>query len=292
MKRFASVSALVLLAATPLLAQPVDQSEATIGPDYTPVPELAIPHGNIIGFAMESTDSKIYPGIARIDNETMARRDAWGNRLAAPLEGNARAQAYSRRVTVYVPPLQQPLGRGAMRPALPFMVVQDGSSYVARMVPVLDSLIAQKRIPAIAVIFVNSGGSDAQNSQRGLEYDAMDGKYAEFIETEVLPRAAREANITFTTDRAEHGLVSPRMVQPGAELFRHLREPGLAAGCSDAARRLGVSRQPDPQFTQEAVPHLDAGGRKGPAFRRSGTELAQLADGQPAHGSGAEGQGL
>ena len=202
MKRFASVSALVLLAATPLLAQPVDQSEATIGPDYTPVPELAIPHGNIIGFAMESTDSKIYPGIARIDNETMARRDAWGNRLAAPLEGNARAQAYSHRVTVYVPPLQQPLGRGATRPALPFMVVQDGSSYVARMVPVLDSLIAQKRIPAIAVIFVNSGGSDAQNSKRGLEYDAMDGKYAEFIETEVLPRAAREANITFTTDRA------------------------------------------------------------------------------------------
>jgi enterochelin esterase family protein len=203
MRRFAAVSAFVLLAVAPLSAQAPapNQSEVVIGPDYTPVPELAIPRGAIIGFAMESTDSKIYPGIARIDNEVMARRDAWGNRMAAPLEGNSRPQAYSRRVTVYVPPLQQPLGRGATRPPLPFMVVQDGSSYVSRMVPVLDSLIAQKRIPAIAVIFVNSGGSDAQNSQRGLEYDTMNGRYGEFIETEVLPRAAREANITFVADR-------------------------------------------------------------------------------------------
>lgn len=202
MKKIAAICAIVLLAAAPLAAQSPapDQSETVIGPSYTPAPELAIPRGNIIGFTMESTDSKIYPGIARIDNETMARRDPWGNRLAAPLEGNSRPQAYTRRVTVYVPP-GQPAGRGAVRPPLPFMVVQDGSSYVSRMVPVLDSLIAQKRIPAIAVIFVNSGGSDAQNSQRGLEYDTLNGVYSDFIETEVLPRAAREANITFVTDR-------------------------------------------------------------------------------------------
>jgi enterochelin esterase-like enzyme len=148
---------------------------------------------------MESGDSKLYPGIARIDNETMARRDQWGNRLAAPLEGNSRPQAYSRRVAVYVPPIART--RGQAPAPLPFMVVQDGMSYVARMVPVLDSLIAQKKIPAVAVVFVNSGGSDAQNSERGLEYDTLDGRYAEFIETEVLPRAAREANITFTSDR-------------------------------------------------------------------------------------------
>lgn len=204
MRKFAAVSAIILLAAAPLWAQgpAPDQSETVIGPDYTPVPELAIPRGQIIGFTMESKDSKIYPGIARIDNETMARRDPWGNRMAAPLEGNSRPQDYTRRVTVYVPPLQQPLGRGAARPPLPFMVVQDGSSYVSRMAPVLDSLIAQKKIPAIAVVFVNSGGSDAQNSQRGLEYDTLNGVYSDFIETEVLPRAAREANITFTTDRA------------------------------------------------------------------------------------------
>jgi enterochelin esterase-like enzyme len=204
MKKITSLSAILLLSALPLAAQPADQSEATIGPDYTPAPELAIPHGNLVGFTMESTDSKIYPGIARIDNEVMARRDQWGNRLAAPLEGNSKPQPYSRRVTLYVPPAPPGppgAGRGQGPRVLPFMVVQDGQSYVARMVPVLDRLIAEKKIPAIAVIFINSGGSDAQNSQRGLEYDSMDGKYAEFIQTEVLPRAAREGNIAFTTDR-------------------------------------------------------------------------------------------
>jgi enterochelin esterase family protein len=208
MNKITSISAIFLLSALPLAAQPADQSEVTIGPDYTPAPELAIPHGNVIGFTMESTDSKIYPGIARINNDVMARRDQWGNRLAAPLEGNSRPQAYSRRVTLYVPPVPpappgagRGAGRGAGPRVLPFMVVQDGIGYVARMVPVLDSLIAQKKIPAIAVIFINSGGDDAQNSQRGLEYDSMDGRYAEFIQTEVLPRAAREGNIAFTTDR-------------------------------------------------------------------------------------------
>jgi enterochelin esterase-like enzyme len=198
MRKFAGFAAVLMLSAAPLAAQPGDQSEVVIGPNYAPVPA----RGTLTGYVMESTDSKIYPGIARIDNETMARRDQWGNRLAAPLEGNSRPQPYSRRVMVYVPPNSgPPAGRGAAPRVLPFMVWQDGIGYVARTVPVLDRLIAEKKIPPVAVIFINSGGSDAQNSQRGLEYDSMDGKYAEFIQTEVLPRAAREANIAFTTDR-------------------------------------------------------------------------------------------
>ena len=202
MKRLAALSATLLLAVLPLAAQPADQVENTIGPDYTPAPELAIPHGSITTFHMESTDSKIYPGIARIDNETMARRDTWGNRLPAPLEGNSKPLAYSRRVTVYVPaPAPRAPGAPPAPPApRPFMVVQDGTGYVARMVPVLDSLIAAKKIPAIVVIFIDSGGSDAQNSQRGLEYDTMSGRYAEYIESEVLPRVTKETNVTFTSD--------------------------------------------------------------------------------------------
>jgi len=205
MKRLAALSATLLVTALPLCAQPADQTETTIGPNYTPAPELAIPHGTVTTFRMESTDSKIYPGIARIDNDVMARRDQWGNRLPAPLEGNSKSQPYSRRVAVYVPaPTPRapgtPPGPPAPPPPRPFMVVQDGTGYVARMVPVLDSLIAAKKIPAIVVIFIDSGGSDAQNSQRGLEYDTMDGRYAEFVQTEVLPRVTRETNITFTTD--------------------------------------------------------------------------------------------
>ncbi|OJU11929.1 MAG: hypothetical protein BGN86_13840 [Caulobacterales bacterium 68-7] len=192
MKLLAAATAALLLSASPLAAQ--DQSETSIGPDYTPTPELAIPHGALFGFVMESADSKIYPGIARIDNAITQRRDAWGNRMAASFAEASQAQPYRRRVMVYVPADYK-----AGTPA-PFMVVQDGASYQSRMVPVLDRLIATKRIPPTVVVFVNSGGSDAQNSQRGLEYDTLDGRYAEFIETEVLPRAAKEAGVTFTSD--------------------------------------------------------------------------------------------
>jgi enterochelin esterase-like enzyme len=68
------------------------------------------------------------------------------------------------------------------------------------MPPVLDNLIAEKRIPAMAAIFIDSGGGDAQGSERGLEYDTVSGKYSDFIETEVLPLIAKDYKLTFTTD--------------------------------------------------------------------------------------------
>ena len=49
-------------------------------------------------------------------------------------------------------------------------------------------------------VMVDPGGGDAQGSERGLEYDTMSGRYAEFIESEVLPKIAHDYNITFTTD--------------------------------------------------------------------------------------------
>ena len=51
----------------------------------------------------------------------------------------------------------------------PFMVVNDGPGYVAAMAPMMDTLIAEKRLPHnLVALFVSSGGSDAQGSQRGL----------------------------------------------------------------------------------------------------------------------------
>jgi predicted alpha/beta superfamily hydrolase len=49
-------------------------------------------------------------------------------------------------------------------------------------------------------IFINSGGGDAQGSQRGLEYDTVSAVYTSFIETEVLPRIAKDLNVKFTSD--------------------------------------------------------------------------------------------
>ena len=64
----------------------------------------------------------------------------------------------------------------------------------------LDTLIAQRRLPVMIAIFINSGGGDAQGSERGLEYDTVSDTYARFIETEVLPRIATDYHVTFTKD--------------------------------------------------------------------------------------------
>src|SRR4051812_1397426 len=43
-----------------------------LGPTHNPAPEMTVqegvPHGTVFNFTMESTDSKIYPGIAREPN--------------------------------------------------------------------------------------------------------------------------------------------------------------------------------------------------------------------------------
>jgi len=148
-----------------------------LGPDYQNAPELTpredVPHGMIYHFTMDSTDSKIYPGIAK-------------NRPGEVVP-------YRRNVTVYVP-AQYKVGTPA-----PFLVSQD--SMTAREMPtILDNMIADKRLPAMVGVFINSGGGDAQGSERGLEYDTVSGKYAEFIETEVLPKIATDYHVTFTKD--------------------------------------------------------------------------------------------
>jgi enterochelin esterase-like enzyme len=183
--------------AAPALAQGAD-SDSVIGPDYAAAPEMtadsAAPQGEVQEFVMSSQDSRIYPGIVRIEGPLADRRDAYGNRIAAPADMISRPGPYERHVWVYIP---KQYVRGT--PA-PFMVVQDGHSYVKRMAPVLDNLIAAHRIPAMIVVFADSGGSDAQGSERGLEYDTLSDRYTRWVESELLPRVARDYNLTFTRD--------------------------------------------------------------------------------------------
>jgi enterochelin esterase-like enzyme len=152
--------------------------EATIGPDYTDAPELAVkegvPRGTVQEFTMNSEDSKIYPGIAK--------------------DKPGQVVPYKRKVWVYVPQQYVP-GTPA-----PFIVAQDGGGYVKALPAALDTLIHEKRVPVMVAVLINSGGGDAQGSQRGLEYDTVSGKYAEFVETEVLTRVAKDYKVTFATD--------------------------------------------------------------------------------------------
>jgi enterochelin esterase-like enzyme len=138
---------------------------------------------------MNSADSKIYPGIAR-DTQTFGAPDP-----ANPAElvvTTSHPARYSRQVAVYVPKQYVP---GS---AAPFIVGADGPDRA--LFTALDNLIAEHRVPVMAAISIGNGGGDAQGSERGLEYDTMSGRYAEFVETEVLPLVEAKCHVRLTRD--------------------------------------------------------------------------------------------
>lgn len=167
----------ITVKAAPLPGQTADNTEFTIGPDYADSPEMTVrdgvPRGTLHEFTMNSTDSKIYPGIAKNQPGTVP---------------------YQRQVVVYVPKQYVP------GTAAPFIVAQDGLGYRGTLPKVLDNLINEKRVPVMIAIMINSGGGDSLGSERGLEYDTVSEVYATFIETEVLPKISADYNITFTKD--------------------------------------------------------------------------------------------
>jgi enterochelin esterase family protein len=186
---------------------PVDSEGAfVIGPEYTAPPELTVeddvPTGKVTQFTMHSSDSRFYPGIAR---------DVFGTvdpNNPKTLIVETHAKEYQRTITVYVP-AQYRKGRKA-----PVIVTHDGPKpgEPDTVLPrILDNLIAQKRVPAMVAVMIQNGGGDAQGSQRGLEYDTMSGKFAEFIEAEVLPAVEKNAGVKLSRkgkDRAVMGCSS------------------------------------------------------------------------------------
>lgn len=157
-----------------------------------------VPFGKQLMFTMLSSESTIYPGVKG---------------------------AYSRKVWLYVPAKYTPGSKA------PFMVVQDGYFALwfgndlphnanptgpnlpgtANVPLIVENLGAQGKLPPLVVLLVDNGGGDAEGSQRGLEYDTVSGKFAEFIQTEVLPRATQEAkqqlglDLVFTDDPRGRG---------------------------------------------------------------------------------------
>ena len=143
----------------------------------------------VYNFTMESTDSKIYPGIAR-EAGTMGTADP--NDPAKMVVTTSHAAPYTRRVGVYVPKQYVP---GTVAP---FIVGADGVDRA--LFTALDNLIAAKKVPVMIAISIGNGSGDAQGSQRGLEYDTMSGLYAEFVEKEVLPLVEKQYNVKLTKD--------------------------------------------------------------------------------------------
>lgn len=183
-------------------AQALD-GDAVIGPDYAPAPELTVapgtPRGTIIAFTMRSEDSKSFPGVKRIDPGQTTDRLPDTQRLADPAPQSVVPAPYTRDVWVYVP-----AGYVPGTPA-PFMIVQDGRGYLQRLPPVLDTMIAAKRLPPLVAVMVSSGGGSARGGERNLEYDTLSGRYSDFIEGEVLPKISKDFGIAFTRDPEGRG---------------------------------------------------------------------------------------
>jgi len=189
---------------TPGLTDPGADGDGdfTIGPTYKIDPASnyvsGTPVGKQLAFIMNSADSKIYPG--------------------------RNGTAYMRHVWVYIPQQYVP------GTAAPFIVVQDGNYAcwwgndvphnvntgsnlpgTANLPRILDNYIAAKKLPKLIAIFPEAGGGDGGNSERGLEYDTVSGTFAEYVDTEVLPRVISEAktqlnlNVAFTKDPQGRG---------------------------------------------------------------------------------------
>jgi iron(III)-enterobactin esterase len=173
-------------------ASPNADGNFILGPTHNPAPEMTVkegvPQGKIYEFTMESTDSKIYPGIAREPN-TFARPDPDN---PTKLIVSSHPAPYTRKLAVYVPQQYVP------GTAAPFIIGADGPDRA--LFTALDNLIAQKKVPVMIAISIGNGSGDAQGSERGLEYDTMSGLYAEWVEKEVLPVVEKQYNVKLTKD--------------------------------------------------------------------------------------------
>jgi enterochelin esterase family protein len=162
-----------------------------LGPTHTRAPEMdpqpGVPQGQVFDITMNSVDSKLYPGIAR-DPGTFGTPDP-----TDPTElvvTTSHPAPWTRHVMVYVPK-QYVAGTEA-----PFIVGMDGPDKA--LFTALDNLIAARKVPIMVAISIQNGGGDAQGSERGLEYDTMSGRYAEWVENEVLPLVEKTAGVKLT----------------------------------------------------------------------------------------------
>ena len=164
-----------------------------LGPTHPRAPEMnvqqGVPQGTVFDFTLKSSDSKIYPGIAR-EPRTFGKPDPADP--AKLIVTTSHPAPYTRRLSVYVPQQYIP------GTAAPFIVGTDGPD--KGLFTVLDNLIAQHRVPAMIAISIGNGSGDAQGSERGLEYDTMSPRYAEFVETEILPLVQTRCHVKLTSD--------------------------------------------------------------------------------------------
>jgi enterochelin esterase-like enzyme len=163
------------LADLPLLTPGAGEGDYQLKPPYAPAPEQTpradVPKGKVVKFTLQSAESKFYPNTGLRD---------WKS---------------TREVTVYIPSQYVPGTPAAL------LLTHDAMGAARnQLATILDNMIADHRLPVMVAVMVPHGGGDARGSERGLEYDTASGKYAEFIEAEVLPVVEKNYGVTFTKD--------------------------------------------------------------------------------------------
>jgi enterochelin esterase family protein len=128
-----------------------------LGPNHLPQP--GVPQGKVVKMA-PFVSTKAYPG-------------------------------WSHEWWMYIPP-----GTEKGDDSLALMVFLDGKSYIDGDCPttaVFDNLIHQKKMPPCVGVFVQPGTKQGMNPQRSRsdEYDTCTPRFAEFLERELLPEAAK-----------------------------------------------------------------------------------------------------
>ena len=178
------------------IPSPKEDGNFIIGATHPAAPEMtaqeAVPKGTVYNFTMESTDSKFYPGVARDPNPVPNPASLLAPNVRGPRVVSSHPAPYTRKVAVYVPKQYVP---GTVAPLLVGADGPDPALFVA-----LDNLIVQKRLPVMIAVSIGNGSGDGPGSQRGLEYDTMSGKYAEFVEAEVLPLVEKQYNVRLSKD--------------------------------------------------------------------------------------------
>ena len=178
------------------IPSPNEDGNFIIGATHPAAPEMtaqeAVPKGTVYNFTMESTDSKFYPGVARDPNPVPNPASLLAPNVRGPRVVSSHPAPYTRKVAVYVPKQYVP---GTVAPLLVGADGPDPALFVA-----LDNLIAQKRLPVMIAVSIGNGSGDGPGSQRGMEYDTMSGKYAEFVEAEVLPLVEKQYNVKLSKD--------------------------------------------------------------------------------------------
>lgn len=113
---------------------------------------------------------------------------------------------------------------------LPFMIVQDGDEQQRAFKTdiVVENLIFQKKLPIMAVIFVNRADN---GPMRSLEYDCLDDDYSSFILNELIPEVkTRFPDLNLTNDPDGRGSLGKSSGGPAAftlgwrhpDLFRRI----------------------------------------------------------------------